>query len=160
MILSLQWFIGFEKSLKYNLLNLVSSLWVPKWKQQWACANIFRWLISYIYYLYLELWKPGRHSLTFHNVLCLILAFLLCCSRLMSIFFAFLACFLVRNLFSSECRNNYIPPAQPAPSHPYVFVPTHNSFFNTSDTELFQISARLKLVSLPFSSLLLHIVQW
>ena len=36
---------------------------------------------------------------------------------------------------------------------------THNSFFNTSVTELFEISARLKLVSVPLSSLLLHIVQ-
>ena len=30
-------------------------------------------------------------------------------------------------------------------------------FFNTSDSQLFEISARLKLVSVPFSSLLLDI---
>ena len=46
------------------------------------------------------------------------------------------------------------------PPAPMFFVPTHNSFFNISVTELFEISARLKLVSVPLSSLLLHIVQW
>ena len=47
-----------------------------------------------------------------------------------------------------------IPP--PAPSRPDVFFAlTRNSFFNAGDTELFEISARLKLVSVPFSGLLL-----
>ena len=78
-------------------------------------------------------------------------------------FFSFLACFLVRDLFSSGRRHNHRlpppPPHQPRPA-PRFFVPTHNSFSNTSDTELFEISARLKLVSVPFGGLLLDIVQW
>ena len=40
------------------------------------------------------------------------------------------------------------------------FVPTHNSLFDTSDTELFEISARLKLVSVPFTNLFLDILQY
>ena len=50
-----------------------------------------------------------------------------------------------------------LPPPLPAPScpTPMFFVPTHNSFFNTSDTDLLEISACLKLVLVPFSSLLL-----
>ena len=39
-------------------------------------------------------------------------------------FFVFLACFLVRDMFSSGCRINYpppTPPALPAPSRPYAF---------------------------------------
>ena len=37
-------------------------------------------------------------------------------------FFVFLACFLVRDMFSSGCRINYPPPgALPAPSRPYAF---------------------------------------
>ena len=37
--------------------------------------------------------------------------------------FFFLACFLVRDMFSSGCRINYPPPprALPAPSRPYAF---------------------------------------
>ena len=42
------------------------------------------------------------------------------------------------------------------PLPPYFF-PTHNSFFNTSDSYQFEISGRLKLVSVPFSSLVLYI---
>ena len=38
-----------------------------------------------------------------------------------------------------------------------IFFPTHNSFFNTSDSYQFEISGRLKLVSMPFSSLVLNI---
>ena len=38
-----------------------------------------------------------------------------------------------------------------------IFFPTHNSFFNTSDSYQFEISGRLKLVSVPFSSLVLYI---
>ena len=44
-------------------------------------------------------------------------------------------------------------PPRPAPM--ISSLATHNSYFNTSDTELFEISARLKLVSVPFSGLLL-----
>ena len=38
-----------------------------------------------------------------------------------------------------------------------IFFPTNNSFFNTSDSYQFEISGRLKLVSVPFSSLVLYI---
>ena len=72
-------------------------------------------------------------------------------------FFIFLACSLVRDLFSSGCRNNYPPPSSPTCpvlSHTYVFCP-YPQFFNTSDTDLLEISACLKLVLVPFSSLLL-----
>ena len=65
--------------------------------------------------------KTGSATLTFcvtfHNFPCLILACLLCFSRLMSVFFAFLACFLVRDMFSSGCRINF-PPPPPAPYPP------------------------------------------
>ena len=43
---------------------------------------------------------------------------------------------------------------RPAPLSRFLF-PIHNSFFNTSDSYL--KSARLKLVSVPFSSLVLYI---
>ena len=69
---------------------------------------IYHYIIKYTY---LELGKPGPQTLTFcvtfHNVPCLISACLLCCLRLMFNFFVSLACFLVRDLFSSGCRNNY-----------------------------------------------------
>ena len=38
-----------------------------------------------------------------------------------------------------------------------IFFPTNNSFFNTSDSYQFEISGRLNLVSVPFSSLVLDI---
>ena len=47
-------------------------------------------------------------------------------------------------------RINILPPLP-------IFFPTHNSFFNTSDSYQFEISGRLKLVSVPFSSLVLYI---
>ena len=59
---------------------------------------------------------------------------------------------MVRDLCRSGCRQNYY--LTPSPPH-HFFSPTHNSFFNTS--ELFEISARLKLVLVPFSSLVLYI---
>ena len=43
------------------------------------------------------------------------------------------------------------------PRPPPYFFPYHNSFFNTSDSYQFEISGRLKLVSMPFSSLVLNI---
>ena len=48
-------------------------------------------------------------------------------------------------------------PPPPSPKLPPYFSPTHNSFFNTSDSYQFEISGRLKLVSVPFSSLVLYI---
>ena len=39
----------------------------------------------------------------------------------------------------------------------FFFVPTHNSLFHTSDGYFSEICARLKLVSMPFSSLLLDV---
>ena len=44
----------------------------------------------------------------------------------------------------------------PPPPHLYFF-PTHNSSFNTSDSYQFEITGRLKPVSVPFSSLVLYI---
>ena len=38
-----------------------------------------------------------------------------------------------------------------------IFFATNNSFFNTSDSYQFEISGRLNLVSVPFSSLVLDI---
>ena len=63
----------------------------------------------------------------------------------MSVFFFFLACFLVRICFQVDVDKITQPP--PPLSAPMFFIPTHNSLFNTSDTELFEISARLKLAS-------------
>ena len=40
----------------------------------------------------------------------------------------------------------------PPPPHVPIYFPTLNSFFNTSDSYQFEISARLKLVSVPFST--------
>ena len=40
---------------------------------------------------------------------------------------------------------------------PPIFFPTHNSFFNTSDSYQFEIRGRLRLVSVLFSSLVLYI---
>ena len=47
-------------------------------------------------------------------------------------------------------RINTLPPLP-------IFFPTHNSFFNTSDCYQFEISGRLSLVSVSFSSLFLYI---
>ena len=66
--------------------------------------------------------------------------------------FVFLACFLVTDMFSSECRNNYPIAPYPLRPTPMRFVPTHTSFFNTSVAELFEMSARLKLVSVPLKA--------
>ena len=61
-------------------------------------------------------------------------------------------CFVVRDLSKSGCGQNYYL----TPPH-FVFVPTHNSFFNTSDSYQFEIRGRLRLVSVLFSSLVLYI---
>ena len=49
----------------------------------------------------------------------------------------FFACFLVRDLCRSGCRQNYYltPPPLP-PASPDYFFPIHISFFNTSDSYL------------------------
>ena len=70
-------------------------------------------------------------------------------SLLMSFFF--LACLVVRDLCTSGCRQNYYL------TPPSIFFPTHNSFFNTSDSYQFEIRGRLRLVSVMFSSLVLYI---
>ena len=47
----------------------------------------------------------------------------------------FFACFLVRDLCRSRCRQNYyLTPPPPLPS--WFFSPVHNCFFNTSDSYL------------------------
>ena len=43
------------------------------------------------------------------------------------------------------------------PPPPPLFFPNQNSFFNTSHSYQFEISGRLKLVSVPFSSLVFYI---
>ena len=94
--------------------------------------------------MYLKLWKPGRQTLTFCVTFryfpCITLAYLLCFSRLMSVF----AYFLVRICVEVDVDIVNTPPRL------YVFVPTH-------PLQLFEISARLKLGSVPFSSFLLDI---
>ena len=70
------------------------------------------------------------------------------------VFFLFfvLDCFVVRDLCRSGCRQNYY--LTPLP----MFFPTHIFFCKTrSDSYQFEISGRLKLVSVPFSSLVLYI---
>ena len=97
--------------------------------------------------MYLRSYKNrvSKHFVIHQKFTCLI-ASLLCC-LLMSFYFT---CFAVRGLFRSGCRQNYYL-TPPLPLSLYFFVPAHNSLFNTSDS----ISARLKLVSVPFSCLLL-----
>ena len=92
--------------------------------------------------------RVRKHFVIFLNFLCLI-ACLLCC-LLMS--FVFLACLMIRDLCRSGCRQNYYLTRPPS-----IFFPTHNSFFNTSDSYQFEIRGRLRLVSVLFSSLVLYI---
>ena len=75
--------------------------------------------------------RVSKHFVIFLNFRCLI-ACLLCC-LLMS--FVFLACLVVRDLCRSGCRQNYYLTPPPLP----IFFPTHNSFFNTSDSYQFEI---------------------
>ena len=95
----------------------------------------------------------SKHFVTFPNFRCLI-ACLLCC--LLMCFF-FLACLVVRDLCRRGCTQNYLLSNQPPPPRPLFFFPTHNFFFNTSDSYQFEISGRLRLVSVLFSSLVLYI---
>ena len=92
--------------------------------------------------------RVSKHFVIFFNFPCLIACLL--CYLLMS-FFLF-ACFVVRDLCRSGCRQNYylIPP-------PPLFFPYPQFFLNASDSYQFEISGRLKLVSVPFSSLVLYI---
>ena len=87
--------------------------------------------------------RVSKHFVIFRNFPCL-----LCC-LLVTYFFGF---FVVRDLCRSRCRQNYY-----LTPHPPYFFPTQNSFFNRSDSYLFEISGRLKLVSVSFSSLVLYI---
>ena len=67
---------------------------------------------------------------------------------------------MVRGFCRSGCRQNYhlTPPPFPSPSlPPYNFFCPYPQFSLWYMWQLFEISARLKLVSVPFSSLLLDI---
>ena len=83
--------------------------------------------------LYLPAWsyenRISKHFVIFLNFPCLIVC-LLCC-LLMSFFFA---CFVVRDLYRSGCRQNYyLTPPPPSPIlPPSLPIP----FFNTSDSYL------------------------
>ena len=81
----------------------------------------------------------------------------------MSFFFLslfFFASFVVRGFCRSGCRQNYhltTPPSPLPPSLPIIFFCPYPQFSLWYMWRLFEISARLKLVSVPFSSLLLDI---
>ena len=78
----------------------------------------------------------------------------------MSVFFVFKLAFWLGICFQVNVKIVTPPPAPyPLRPAPMLFVPTNTSFFNASVTELFEMSARLKLVTVPLSSLPLHIVQ-
>ena len=117
-------------------------------------------LCSYIY-IYISTWSyenwASKHFVIFPNfryliaclLCCLLMCFLLMC-------FFFLACLVVRDLCRRGCTQNYLLSNHPPP-RPLFFFPTHNFFFNTSDSYQFEISGRLRLVSVLFSSLVLYI---
>ena len=115
--------------------------YLPKWPRYAGGLLIFFFAWSYEN-------RVSKHFVIFLNFSCLT-ACLLCC-LFMSCFF-FFACFVVRDLCRSGCRQNYylIPP-------PLIF-PYPQFFLNASDSYQFEISGRLKLVSVPFSSLVLYI---
>ena len=78
--------------------------------------------------------RVSKHFVIFLNFPCLI-ACLLCC--LLCTFFPGGACFVVRDLCRSRCRQNYyLPPPSPLPIFRPFFVPTRNSLLNTSDSYL------------------------
>ena len=99
--------------------------------------------VGFFFYfsIYISTWsyenRVTKHFVIFLNFHCLIV------------------CLVVSDLCRSGCRQNYYltPPPPPLP----IVFPTHNSFFNASDSYQFEISGRLKLVSVPFSSLVLYI---
>ena len=73
------------------------------WKRSKTAAFSFEnglvWTGPNFSYLYLKLWNPGYQTelfcVTFYNFLCLILAYLLCCSRLISVLLNFFFIFLL-----------------------------------------------------------------
>ena len=86
-------------------------------------------------YLYIpEVMKTGLANLTFcvtfHNFSCLILACLLCCSRLISFF-----CAAFWLGICVEVDVDMITTSTPPPRHASIFFAlTHNSLFNTSES--------------------------
>ena len=97
--------------------------------------------LVYFFILILEVMKTGSGNLTFcvtfQNFSCLILACLLCCSRLMSLilvaFWLGICVELDVDMITTHLH--------PIPPHPYVFVPTHSSLFNTGDSYLKSVRA-------------------
>ena len=114
-----------------------------------------KWLDGFFGALFICTWNCGnrvcKHFLMFLNYLCLI-ACLLCC-LLMSYFFGVVLWLGI--CVEAGCRQNYY--LTPPPS-PLYFLPTHYSLFNTSDSYQFEISGRLKLVSVPLSILVYILV--
>ena len=97
--------------------------------------------------------RVSKHFVIFLNVPWLI-ACLLCC-LLMSFFFfvCFFAWFVIKVLCRSGCTQNYYLTFPPPPLlHYFSSLPTIICL-----RQLFEISARLKRVSVPFSSLVLYI---
>ena len=74
--------------------------------------------------------RVSKHFVIVLSFPCLI-ACLLCCLLMSFFFFAYL---LVRNLCRSGCIQNYYLSL-------IIFVPTHNSLFNTSDNYLKSVRA-------------------
>ena len=92
--------------------------------------------------------RVSKHFVIFLNFPCL-RACLLCC-LLMTFFLLVLWLGIYVEV---DVDRIIILPSPPPSLLPYFLVPTHNSLLNTSDSyNLYEISARLKLVSVPFSS--------
>ena len=82
-----------------------------------------------LYSLYLELWKPGRQTLSFCNFSQLVLSNV---SLLTVLFMADVVFFFWLEIcveVDVDRITFVLPPS-------YFFVPTHNSLFNTSDSYL------------------------
>ena len=90
---------------------------------------------------------------TFQHFSCLILACLLCCSRLISGFFC---CFLVRDLCRSGCGHDHPPPPPPLTRHVSMFLPLP-TVLSLIQMTVIRNQCCLKLVSVPLSRLLLYI---
>ena len=88
--------------------------------------------------------RVSKHFVIFRNFPCL-----LCCLLMTYFFWLF--------LWLGICVEVDVDRITILPPTPLIFFPTQNSFFNTSDSYQFEISGRLKLVSVPFSSLVLYI---
>ena len=74
-----------------------------------------------------EVMKNLTFCVTFHNFSSLILACLLCCSRLISLFFSVA-------FWLGICVEVDVDMITPTPPCSYVFALTHNCLFNTSDS--------------------------